>query len=579
MPVALNDKTGEALRLDDAGAWVPTRIAQNPQTGERLAFDGAAWVPVAAPERSTAANVLRKADFASKGFLDRAAEIVTAPADLIWEGAKALGLPTPGVSAADTLKGGIHAVGNAMNSVVAPFLPSDMGANQPETTGERFVEGAGRGVADTLGVLVPGAAAAKLGQAGGLVQRAGQALTTQPVLQAVSGAVGGGTAEATGNPWLGLLASLGTAAAPAAASRTITPVRGQLNAEQRRLANVAQQEGIGLSPAQASGSRPLQNLESGFGTLPLTAGPQRVRQEAQRAQFNRAALRRAGINGDSATPDVLDAARQRLGDEFQRLSAATTVRYDQPFVRDLMATVRRYANRLDAQRRPVFENFVNDITGSGGSLDGATYQTVRSDLGTIAKNAAGNDPTLAQALRGLRNALDDAAERSMPPNLRGDWREVRREYGNLKVIEKAMSGTTVDAASGNIPPTAFSQAVRAQHPRAHGFGAGEMNDLSRVGRLFVRDNIPNSGTPERSMMVNLLTGGGGLGALFSGGDAAAAAGGALVGLLGPRAAQMAYHSPPVEAYLRNRILQNGPTLPPELIAAIITAQTRVRQDD
>lgn len=60
MPIAYNEKTGEALRLDDAGAWVATKIAENPETKERLAFDGKDWVSVGAapkPDRGVLGSV------------------------------------------------------------------------------------------------------------------------------------------------------------------------------------------------------------------------------------------------------------------------------------------------------------------------------------------------------------------------------------------------------------------------------------------------------------------------------------------------------------------------------------------
>lgn len=46
MPVAWNEQEGRAVRLDENGQWTDTRTATNPQTGERLAFDGAQWVPL-----------------------------------------------------------------------------------------------------------------------------------------------------------------------------------------------------------------------------------------------------------------------------------------------------------------------------------------------------------------------------------------------------------------------------------------------------------------------------------------------------------------------------------------------------
>lgn len=77
MPIAYNDKTGEALRLDDSGAWSPTKLATNPKTGERLALDGAQWVPVKKPEMGWgeyADNLVRQvANGVTFGFADEIA--------------------------------------------------------------------------------------------------------------------------------------------------------------------------------------------------------------------------------------------------------------------------------------------------------------------------------------------------------------------------------------------------------------------------------------------------------------------------------------------------------------------------
>lgn len=52
MPIATNPQTGETLYLSDEGAWKPAQIAENPQTKERLAFDGKAWAPLAAEKKA-----------------------------------------------------------------------------------------------------------------------------------------------------------------------------------------------------------------------------------------------------------------------------------------------------------------------------------------------------------------------------------------------------------------------------------------------------------------------------------------------------------------------------------------------
>ena len=292
------------------------------------------------------------------------------------------------------------------------------------------------------------------------------------------------------------------------------------------------------------------------------------------------ALSRIDEAGDSVTPEVLDSASKRIGGDFKKLAAQTTVELDEPFVKDVTAVFTTYNDRLEVQKRPIFERYVKEILGDGTRLDpmkGTVYQTLRSDLSRQAKGYGGTDPTFAHALRGLRDALDDAAERSMPDKLKGDWKEARRQWGNLRTLEKASANTTTQTAAGNLQPTQLAQAVRQQHPRAYGFGAGEMNDLSRVGTTFVRDQVPNSGTPERTMLMNLMTMGPGV--TYSGnaafmGDPLQAAVGIAARLLGPRAVQMAYSSRPMQAYLKNQVAANAaPVINEGLLAAVLAGTT------
>jgi hypothetical protein len=129
-------------------------------------------------------------------------------------------------------------------------------------------------------------------------------------------------------------------------------------------------------------------------------------------------------------------------------------------------------------------------------------------------------------------------------------------YRNLLPIDEAMASTTSGAIGGDIPPTALLQAVKRQAgTKGYTTGGGDLNDLARVGAAFVREQIPNSGTAQRTMMQNLLTGG----ALTGGGAAAmvdpvstAATAGLAVGL--PKLAQALYNSKVGGKYLMNKTL-------------------------
>lgn len=373
------------------------------------------------------------------------------------------------------------------------------------------------------------------------------------------------------------------AAIPAVAGgigRAISPVRSQLTPEQARLAQIAADEGLDLSPAQMTGSAPLQTMESVFGTLPWTAGPQREIQDALRKQFNTAVLRKAGINADNASPEVMDAAFRQIGQKFDEAASKTTVAIDQPFFDSVQNTVREYGRRLPTDVAPTFQSYVDDIAQmaaaagqpgvTGISVAGPEFQNIYSNLRRAARNARSR-PELQEALNELANSFDDAMARTgrnpgnlpvpsgtqtMGTNPVEEWQAARQMYRNLLPIDDAMASTTSGAIGGDIPPTALLQAVKRQAgTKGYTTGSGDLNDIARVGAAFVREQVPNSGTQQRTMMQNLLTGG----ALTGGGaammvDPVTASITAALGLAGPRMVQSAYNSNIGRRYLTNEAL-------------------------
>lgn len=533
------------------------------------AVEGAGAKPPAAAGPPT--SVARVAGFAGKGFNDSAAEAIGALPELVAGGVRKL----TGVSLAPSgyypaaIKSGLDWLG----------VGGPQGA--PQGPLERGAYGAGRGVADAASVVLPAAAVARTARAGSLLARIGEALAAQPVTQAIAGAAGGAVGEATDSPYLGLLASLAVPVGASGIRRIISPVVNRLTPEQARLAAVAAHEGIQLTPGQATGSRPLQTAESVLGTLPLSSGMAQRTQQAQREAFNAAVLQRAGITSNVATPDVIDAAHVRLGNEFERLAASTTVAMDPQFVTDLRNTLTDYNRKLPVAQRQIFHGYINDIlnyTATPGGMPGTQYQVTRSDLGRLSKSLRGNDPVLAQAMDGLQSALDDAAGRNIPPALQDAWQTARRQYGNLRIIDRAMAIPSAGAAAGDISPAQIWGGLKQQRGDAGmARGRGELNDLARVGQAFIKPQIPNSGTPERSIMTKILTGGLPLGgAMLGAGNPSAAAAGAAIGTAGlgiAPAVQAFMNSGPGRAYLTNQVATGlGPRTDAALLAAILAGR-------
>jgi hypothetical protein len=316
-------------------------------------------------------------------------------------------------------------------------------------------------------------------------------------------------------------AGLGVAGQGAANAigRLVRPVQSQLTPEISGLAAKAQAQGIPLSAAQRTGSRPLAIAESVLENLPFTADKQLAVKEAQKTAFNRAALRTIGADADKATPEVLNAAKQKIGQTFEQLSARNAVGLDDEFVTALA--------KIDSSRTAFSSPKISDTIdkalelASKGNITGSEYQKVRSSLGKAASSAFSSDAELGQALKGIRNALDDAATRSISEADRKVWTEARKQWQALKVLEKAAAPTSADAVAGNVSPAKLANALNTiDKGFKYGTGQQELGDIARIGKAFVAEQIPNSGTAQRGFYqsvldnpLRLLTGAAGVGSV------------------------------------------------------------------
>lgn len=316
-------------------------------------------------------------------------------------------------------------------------------------------------------------------------------------------------------------AGLGVAGQGAANAigRAIRPVQSQLTPELSGLAAKAQAQGIPLTAAQRTGSRPLAITESVLENLPFTADKQLAIKEGQKAAFNKAALRTIGAESDKATPEVLNAAKTRIGQSFQDLSARNAVGLDDEFINALA--------KVDSSVTPFSSGKIADNIEKGmelaakGKISGSEYQKVRSSLGKAASSAFSTDAELGQALKSIRNALDDAATRSISESDKAAWSTARKQWQALKVLEKAAAPTSADAVAGNVSPAKLASALNsADKGFKYGTGQQELGDVARIGQAFVKEQVPNSGTAQRQFYqgvienpLRLLSGAAGMGSI------------------------------------------------------------------
>lgn len=414
---------------------------------------------------------------------------------------------------------------------------------EPQTTQGKY--------ARTVGEFAPGLI-------GGPVGLGRRALTQVLAPGVASEAAGQITEGSKYEPYARVAGALAGGIAPSAIGRAVTP--NPLNPARQRLVDVLADEGItSLTAGQRTGSDALRYAESSLGNAPFSGGRANAITRQGQEQFTEAAMRRAGA-GPDAGPEVLAANQLRLGNEFRDLSARNTLNFDQQFGNDIGAAIRGYDRVPPSQQRAIVEGYVNDIIAhaqQGGTMPGPAYQEMRSRLSRQSNSLRNSDPTLSEALRDIRNALDNAMRRSISPADREAWDTARREYGAQKTIEKSVSRAGEATAEGQIVPANLRNTAAAENRSAYARGEGQFSELSRAGSAVMRE-MPQSGTAPRSMLYNL----------------------ANIGTAGalPAAVGRALMSRPVQGYLGNQLatpaLNNLNPRQAAIINALMAAQTQ-----
>jgi hypothetical protein len=428
---------------------------------------------------------------------------------------------------------------------------------QPQTTAGEY--------AHTVGEFVP-AALIPSGEAS-LPQR----LITQALLPGVGSEAAGQAAQKympSAEPYARVAGALAGGSLPSVASHIISPFPN--TPERERLAQTLMDEGVDVTAGQRTGRNALRYAESELG-----GGAAANMMDRQGEQFTAAALRRAGVDAPRATPEVIDGAFTRIGQQFDDLAARNTLIPDHQMIGDLRNTVNEYGNLVpESARAPIVENLTNDIVDMirrNGQIPGDSYQSLTSRIAKAARTT--KDPELGMALRGMRESLDGAMERSIQasnPADVGAWQDARNQYRNLLVIEKAATGAGENAASGLISPSALRNATVQQSRRAYARGEGDFADLARAGEGVMKP-LPNSGTASRTAVRGAFSTLGGIAGAASGGGLTGGGIGAVAGAILPPLAGRALLSGPGRAYLGNQLATGLQPASNPRIAAIVAA--------
>lgn len=510
---------------------------------------------------ATITNVMRQ-NFGgpADGALDTVKDVAKSAGAGLAQGA--IGLLTLPGNLEQLGRMGINAAGSmagAEGDLVSPesFLPNYGGVKagierkftgkfyEPKTTAGEYA----RTVAEFApAALVPGGAAAR---------------AARVAVPAVSSETAGQLTKGTEmEPWARLAGALAGGQVANVGQRAITPL--PTDPTRQQAVNLLEREGVNaLTAGQRTGRKPLQWTESSLSDIPLAGRRANQMQRQQAEQFTRAALRRAGVNANRASPDVVNAAFQNLGNQFNALAGRNDMVQSRGFANRLRQVGNEYrAVTAEINRVPIVEQTINALTSpqilTNGRIPGRLYQNVRSDLSRTMSQLRASDPPAARAVGRIVEELDRAMEASIRinnPRDLGAWRQARGQYRNLLAIADAVSGAGEGAAAGLISPSALGNAVKKQGKRAYVRGQGDLGPLARAGEMVMKP-LPQSGTAPRNLAMGFL------------GGAAYTDPSMITGLIAPMISGRALMSGPVQRYLANQSLPGGPGAIPQAPAAL-----------
>lgn len=296
------------------------------------------------------------------------------------------------------------------------------------------------------------------------------------------------------------------------------------------LARGADARGIRLSVPQLSENPMVRTVGSQLERLPFSGAAKR--NDANQEAFNRAVGKSFGADAPKITPDVFAAAKRKLSNEFETLTARNNLAPTAQLVGDLRNVIDEADRLAVGDTGRVVRGWVDELlskTGANGTIPGKAYQSFDSKIGKAMK--AGGET--ANYLGAVRESVRKAMDSSISPRDAAKWAQVRGQWANMKTVEPLVG----KSPAGNIPPSQLMGRVTSDGAgkvrMASGKG-GELGELARIGQQFLKD-APNSGTADR-LLVNSLIGGGLYGAQGVGLVSPETAAWAGAGLLGNRLA-------------------------------------------
>lgn len=269
-----------------------------------------------------------------------------------------------------------------------------------------------------------------------------------------------------------------------------------------KTALTASNAGIPVRVGQLEGAPPLAaGLDKVFGQL---------ENPSQRSAFTRGISKSFGMNTDSITTPVIEAAQRQNGQTLERIAAGKIIPGNDTA---LFNALTRIGNEVDSHigmtdgEKAGFKKLLNKVDRElmTGGLTGESYRELVKNGSTLSTAIQSRDPSVKMLGVDIRQALEAGFERQLSGDEALAYNAARRAYKASVVVDSA-----IDDATGKFSPRKLLSMVERKYGSAK--NAGELGDLALASNML--ENTPRMGKLG-TLVAGALGGGGAASAFFN----------------------------------------------------------------
>lgn len=236
------------------------------------------------------------------------------------------------------------------------------------------------------------------------------------------------------------------------------------------MADRGERLGYTLLPSQRTGSKALESFEDILENNWFSGGGALKVAEMNQANTNRIVAEALGFRDKTytkVTGEMLDRVSQRFSEGFNRATSGSAIRLGDEFI-DVLAELERsnmgWVRNKDLKK--VINRAFEDAASNGGWISGEQYQRISSELvaDIRANYKMGGNVRYGQKIQTLKEALDDAAEFSLPPERVQQFKDLRSDYRTYAML---MKNSTINEDTGDVSLRALRQTLRRDDKRGY----------------------------------------------------------------------------------------------------------------